>query len=519
MSDKQEKETLLVDQNEALGFYFDSLLSPEETEVIPDPSPEPEPQSIDPKPSARKEPSAREKPSANKEPSPERELDRAREFLQASKLRQNKQPDSHPGILKKTNEGLTEDSVSVSSTSSTVNVKLADTQASSDSLTLQNRIESDVITPGPVSPKPRIRESSENRSMNSAATQTATKAFSQPTIVFSETDKDGNIKEQVLVPRSQRLSQSGINKPEPAKSVQASRPDVTTHKIKEPEKNTTINEQALKAQSPEQQATAGISSTAPIASAADEVKKTDLQTQKTSVKEDTTAIPKEAPKLDLSLFLPKIKTLSDEEIAQQIEALTQAAVSQAQLDSDLAQAARLEQLSSRNKLAQKQNEELVRNIDNAPDWAIPEFQALLFAVAGLKLAVPLSELNGILSWGEDYITEMPDHAPWYLGIIRNQGKNIPVIDTMQQVVPKNRWPANHLQEKNFKHIILINNSHWGLACERVLEVITLNTEAVKWRSSRTKRRWLLGTVIDHMCALLDSTEFAAMLETGEDTLE
>ncbi|WP_198266126.1 hypothetical protein [sulfur-oxidizing endosymbiont of Gigantopelta aegis] len=49
-------------------------------------------------------------------------------------------------------------------------------------------------------------------------------------------------------------------------------------------------------------------------------------------------------------------------------------------------------------------------------------------------------------------------------------------------------------------------------------IITLKTDEVKWRSSRTKRRWLLGTVIDHMCALLDSEEFSAMLKTGDDSL-
>jgi len=86
------------------------------------------------------------------------------------------------------------------------------------------------------------------------------------------------------------------------------------------------------------------------------------------------------------------------------------------------------------------------------------------------------------------------------------------------VVPKNRWPENYANCHNFKHIILIDDSHWGLACESVIEVINLQADSVKWRSSRTKRRWLLGTVIDQMCALLDTSEFSAMLKTGDDSL-
>ena len=281
------------------------------------------------------------------------------------------------------------------------------------------------------------------------------------TIVFSKKYDDGKISEQVLIPRSQRLAAA-----------------------KEP-----------------------FFKTAP------------LEKKNTSIKQQSAA-SREAPSLDLSLFLPKIKTLSEEEISQQIEALTQAAVSQAQLESDLAHVAELEQVSQKTLKTQAaaDSDGLIRNIDNAPAWAVPDFQVLLFTVAGLKLAVPLTELHGIVEWGDEYITELPGHKSWYLGIIQNQGKSVPVIDTLQQVVPENRWPENYLSERKFKHIIMIDNAHWGLACETVLEVITLKTDAVKWRSSRTRRRWLLGTVIEHMCALLDSAEFAAMLKTGDDSL-
>ena len=41
---------------------------------------------------------------------------------------------------------------------------------------------------------------------------------------------------------------------------------------------------------------------------------------------------------------------------------------------------------------------------------------------------------------------------------------------------------------------------------------------IKWRSSKTKRRWLLGIVTDHMCALLDTGEFVSMLKTGDDNI-
>ncbi len=271
-------------------------------------------------------------------------------------------------------------------------------------------------------------------------------------IVFSEKDKDGKVVNQVLIPRSQRVK------------------------------------------------------------AADVV----LQQRKNKPSEQKSIEFKEAPELDLSLFLPNIETLSDDK--QSLEAVSRISECQVQLESDLARVAKLEQ-----KLQQKikQQDELNASsgkTSNAPAWAESDFQVLLFTVSGLKLAVPLNELSGILQWGDEYINELPGHASWYLGLIQNQGVNIPVIDTLQQVVPKNRWPEDYIVQRKFKHIILIDNSRWGLACEKVVEVITLKTDAVKWRSSRTKRRWLSGTVIEHMCALLDSSEFSTMLKTGDDSI-
>lgn len=66
-----------------------------------------------------------------------------------------------------------------------------------------------------------------------------------------------------------------------------------------------------------------------------------------------------------------------------------------------------------------------------------------------------------------------------------------------------------------KHIVLIDNYRWGLACDKIGEVITLQPDEVRWRSDTSSRKWLAGTVIDHMCALLNSEAFATMLLKGQ----
>jgi purine-binding chemotaxis protein CheW len=150
-----------------------------------------------------------------------------------------------------------------------------------------------------------------------------------------------------------------------------------------------------------------------------------------------------------------------------------------------------------------------------PEWAAEPFPSLLFKCAGLGLAVPLAKLNGVLPW-PDELTPMPGHAPWFLGLHRYQDENVKVVDTAMLVLPKDRRAAL-LGESRSKpsNIILIGEGRWGLACDAVAEVVALDPKDVRWRTARSKRPWLAGTAVEHMCALLDADEFARILLTGE----
>lgn len=151
-----------------------------------------------------------------------------------------------------------------------------------------------------------------------------------------------------------------------------------------------------------------------------------------------------------------------------------------------------------------------------PEWANEPFQILLFEVAGLKLAVPLIELCGVIEWN-DSVTEMPGHADFYLGILQHLDYKIAVIDTAKMVLPLNKQSSliGENPRDRVNHIVLIDDYQWGLACDKIGEVITLKPEEVRWRTSNTTRSWLAGTVIDHMCALLNSEGFSTMLRRGQ----
>lgn len=146
-----------------------------------------------------------------------------------------------------------------------------------------------------------------------------------------------------------------------------------------------------------------------------------------------------------------------------------------------------------------------------PDWAQGRFECLLFVVKGLKLAVPLAELGGIHKLEKDP-TPLFGQPSWFLGIVRANNMNVGLVDTAQWVM------SEHIKDDHkpdFRFAIRIHNSEWGLACHEVAEAISLHPDEVKWRTSLGRRPWLAGTVVDHMCALIDVAAFARLLDSDK----
>ncbi|MEH6470205.1 MAG: chemotaxis protein CheW [Halopseudomonas sp.] len=151
-------------------------------------------------------------------------------------------------------------------------------------------------------------------------------------------------------------------------------------------------------------------------------------------------------------------------------------------------------------------------VDGRPPWAQQRFECLLFKVAGLTLAVPLVELGGVLVV-EDELKPLFGQPDWFLGLLRSKTEGtVKAIDTARWVMPE-KYPED-LRE-SFKYVILMQGSEWGMACHAVEDAITLEPDQVRWRSDRGRRPWLAGTVIDHMCAIMDVSALLALIEQSQ----
>ncbi len=142
---------------------------------------------------------------------------------------------------------------------------------------------------------------------------------------------------------------------------------------------------------------------------------------------------------------------------------------------------------------------------------VPVAERLLFDVAGLTLAVPLVCLGSIYALAGQELTPLFGQPEWFLGILPSQAGNLKVLDTARWVMP-DRYRDDFRQ--GLQYVISVQGYEWGLAVHQVSRSLRLDPNEIKWRTQRGQRPWLAGTVIEHMCALLDVSELAELIASG-----
>lgn len=135
------------------------------------------------------------------------------------------------------------------------------------------------------------------------------------------------------------------------------------------------------------------------------------------------------------------------------------------------------------------------------------FQTLVFEVGKLPLAVPLIKLGGIVNVSEQDITPLVGTPEWFMGLAHHEKGNLMVIDTRKFLMPE----QSHDQQKDYRYLIILDDSLWALACHSVGDAKNLTPEDIRWSSGSSKRPWFAGMVVEYMSALIEVDKLINML--------
>lgn len=154
------------------------------------------------------------------------------------------------------------------------------------------------------------------------------------------------------------------------------------------------------------------------------------------------------------------------------------------------------------------NDKVVSQTSSIPKQG---FQALFFEVAGLTLALPLTELGGIHKL--EKIGPLFGKPDWFKGVMLHRDEKLTVVDTARWVMPE-KYNEKLAESIKYQYLIMLDDSHWGLACERLITTSVLQPSDVKWREGNSKRPWLAGMVKEKMCALVNVKQLIVLLNKG-----
>jgi len=141
------------------------------------------------------------------------------------------------------------------------------------------------------------------------------------------------------------------------------------------------------------------------------------------------------------------------------------------------------------------------------------FQVLYFEVNSVVFAVPLDELGGIHRKVEE-LNHLIGRPDWYLGLQTNKTDQLDVVDTARWAMSEKLSDNSH--RENYQYIVMLGESHWGLASNQLMGTEWLSPEKIRWRESAGKRPWLAGMVKEKMCALIHVDAMITMLDAGLD---
>lgn len=128
------------------------------------------------------------------------------------------------------------------------------------------------------------------------------------------------------------------------------------------------------------------------------------------------------------------------------------------------------------------------------------FQALLCDIAGMTIALPLTELGSIKRI--DKLNQLGKRSEVFKGVLVAGEEKLTCIDLKPWLMPTQTSTSN----EEYEFAVQVGKTEYALCCSNVSSTIEIEQNEVKWRVNPENRPWLVGIVKDKMCALVDSAK-------------
>ncbi len=133
-------------------------------------------------------------------------------------------------------------------------------------------------------------------------------------------------------------------------------------------------------------------------------------------------------------------------------------------------------------------------------------QCLMFKVAENLLSIPLCEMHSIVEWPDNW-THLPHEPDWILGILNHRGNHVRIVDSAEILQIKRNG------DQRPAHILALAGEKWGITCDEVGKVVTVEYDDIKWNQNKT-RPMTFGTIRSSLSSLLNPQGIIECLQSG-----
>ena len=104
---------------------------------------------------------------------------------------------------------------------------------------------------------------------------------------------------------------------------------------------------------------------------------------------------------------------------------------------------------------------------------------------------------------------------WFMGLMLHRERQFNVVNSALWIMPE-KYNEELAEKLNYQYLVMLKDSNWGFACEKLITTSLLAPADVNWRQTMGKRPWLRGMVKQKMCALLNVDALTELLNTGRN---
>jgi len=109
------------------------------------------------------------------------------------------------------------------------------------------------------------------------------------------------------------------------------------------------------------------------------------------------------------------------------------------------------------------------------------------------------------------LTQIPSKIQWFLGLFRNRGITVKVIDLLKlwhQKAPIDEARSQH------EFVLLIDEGRFGFVASKVKTIMTLRRDDIQWRQVAGFNGVLSGNIRSNMATLIDVNALIDGLHAG-----